>query len=674
MNLAQRDWRDRQTPRMLTLLKAYESARPGERDLRSFEWAYLSGLCHTQTMTFAEHAHPVTCVAISPTENLAASGSGTSTFTGGDTEGFGEVRVWDPATGKLRHVLRGHKREVNAVAFSSDGKLLASGGRDNKVRIWNVASGAEIHVLNATGEVRSVAFHPTEPKLAAGTSGKDGRILVWNTRTGLEERTNFKHDNAALSVAFSPDGRWLVAGCGEPRNPRSGEIYIWETPTGKFSQLLLEQDGPVAALAFHPDGKTFASAGEGFIRIWTIGDADPIKRWKAHRERVNALAFDKTGDRLASGCTDSSAAIWNWLKVEDPEIRRGHTGGVRGVAFTSDGAQLLSAANDGTVKVWPARGDQEFHALMGHRDHVSEVAFSPDASRLVSAGHDQTVRIWESARPDEHRQLMGHTGAVQCVAFVFDVKKDAQAWHIVSGGDDATIRFWDAAGLKEVDRLDTPREQVRALAVSRDGTHLAYAGVWDGDENLPADITVLDTRTKKRIATLRGHNSHIASLAFRSDGLRLVSVSSGEVKIWDIASGGEIASIKRTNASKPRAVYSPDGKRLAVANGDVDKGRIAILDANSGKEEGILLNHSGLATALAFTPDGERLVTTDGQLGAPNIKLWDVQTGQEALSLRGPTGLVRSLVFSADGRRLACSGGPLGQPLGEIIVWESRRR
>lgn len=672
MNLGQRDWREHQVPSLLRRLEAAPA------DLRSFEWHYLRGLCHTDLRTYGEHQHAVTCVACSPTENLVASGSGKSTFLGADTEGFGEVRLWDPDSGKLRRQLTGHLREVNAVAFSADGKLLATASSDKTARIWNVQTGAEVFLLKGHGDaVTSVAFAPKGIALATGS--RDRTVKIWSVESGKEIRTlEPKHRDAVLSLAFTPDGTQLFSAAGDSHKADPGEIRQWDLAGGKVVETYQGHGGAVTAIAVHPGGKSFASAGDDRnVLVWNVGTRNKVRVSHGHLDRITCLAFDKTGARLASGSDDMTVIVWDPATGEALFSRQGHTEAVRGVAFSADGKGLVSASDDRTVKIWKADGHQEFAMLAGHADSVADVAFSSDGQILTSASLDRTIRIWDAATLTKRGVLTGHADAVRCLAFVPPVNGREQDRQLASGSDDGTIRFWDIVGGKETYCAKASGQQIRALAISPDGARLAYAGVNERDLARPAAITLWDVSAK--MGTLAGHASGISSLVFSPDGKRLVSASAGPqgtLKIWDIAAGGEIASIPLPNAAEPRVVISADGRHVAVANGDPDKGEIHILDALSGKERLRLTGHMGMANALAFSPDGERLVTTNGKLGRPSqITLWDVPTGQEVLTLPGPTGLVQCLTFSPDGRRLACGGGPLVQPgpatqRGEIVLWD----
>jgi len=288
--------------------------------------------------------------SIRPTENscsVAFSPNGKTLATGGVDN---TVRLWDASTGKELRALAGHPAAVCSVAFSSDGKTLASVSRDWTTRLWETASGKEIRTLGGLRVVGvswtcSVSFSPDGKILASG--GADSRwspegIRLWETATGKEIRGLTGHQNDVCSVVFSPDGKILASGSHD------STIRLWETATGKVIHTLPGHVGWACSVAFSPDGRTLASGGQDkTIRLLEVATGKEIWAVTGHEGCVYSVAFAPDGKAIASG-GDKTVQV-----AGGKEIRTltGHEGKLQSVAFAPDGKILASAGQDGTVLV-----------------------------------------------------------------------------------------------------------------------------------------------------------------------------------------------------------------------------------------------------------------------------------------------------------------------------------
>ncbi|MCS6923577.1 MAG: caspase family protein [Fimbriimonadales bacterium] len=293
----------------------------------------LSPVVHTPT----GHTSKVTSVAFSPDGRYLASGSADNT-----------VRLWRVADGTLVRTLTGHKNEVTSVAFSPDGQYLASGSWDKTVRLWRVADGSLVRTLSGHRLwVFSIAFSPDGRYLASG--GADNTIRLWRVADGTLVRTLTGHKNEVTSVAFSPDGQYLASGSLDET------VLLWRVSDGSFVRTLtadLPLRFSVFSLTFSPDGRYLASGdAAGIVRLWRVADGTLVRTLSGHLIRVNSVAFSPNGRYLAVQ-VGSIIDIW---RVADGTLVRtltGHTGWVNSIAFSPDGRYLASGSADNTVRLW----------------------------------------------------------------------------------------------------------------------------------------------------------------------------------------------------------------------------------------------------------------------------------------------------------------------------------
>jgi len=261
--------------------------------------------------------------------------------------------------------LSGHTSDVYSVAFSPDGKILASGSADNTIKLWDVATGREIRTLSGhTNWVLSVAFSPDGKILASGSCGKQegylcvqGEIKLWDVARGTEIRTLRGHTSDVYSVAFSPDGKILASGSGD------NTIQLWDVAKGTLLRTLQGHTSWVRSVAFSPDGKILASgSADKTIKLWDVATGREIRTLQGHTSDVYSVAFSPDGKVLASGSADRTIQLWDVAIGTLLRTLSGHTDSVRSVAFSPDGRILASGSWDGTIKLWlPFLFDEVVH-------------------------------------------------------------------------------------------------------------------------------------------------------------------------------------------------------------------------------------------------------------------------------------------------------------------------
>ncbi len=293
-----------------------------------------NGLAYTLT----GHDDWVYTVAFSPDGKTLASGSYDRT-----------IRLWNATTGALRSILRGHGRAINAVAYSGDGKWLASAGDDGTVRLWDASTARQGGVLRGPDyAVYAVAFSPTGARLAAG--GKDRTVFVWEVNSGRLLYTLEGHRDDIQAVVFSADGRTLASGGADK------EIKLWNLSNGAAIGTLVGHKDVVLSLAFSPDGKWLASGGsKNVIKLWNAYNGRLVRTFPGERHAVLSLAFSPDGKWLATGGGGNTVKLWNTDSARVAKTLEGHRGYIHAIAFSPDGTSLASASRDRTVKIWTAR-------------------------------------------------------------------------------------------------------------------------------------------------------------------------------------------------------------------------------------------------------------------------------------------------------------------------------
>jgi uncharacterized caspase-like protein len=283
---------------------------------------------------------------------------------------------------------------------------------DQTVRLWSLADGTERGAsLRQLGNVNSLAYSP-DGKLLAVASG-DGTIRLWETLGGNLLAILEGHKQSVESVAFSPDGRLLVSGGWD------GDVRIWNVQSRQLLKTLRGHEGGVWSVAFSPDGKLVASGGvDHTARIWDAEDGRPIAVLRDHRDEVTTVAFSPHGKILATGSRDQTVKLWsseNGLRLGN--IRLPYKDAIETIAFSPDGKILATGSRDQTIKLWSLFDGRELRTFLGHTSTVNLIAFSPDGKTLASGSYDQTIKIWDVGSGKELRSLTGHNQQITAISF-----------------------------------------------------------------------------------------------------------------------------------------------------------------------------------------------------------------------------------------------------------------
>ncbi|HKV40632.1 MAG TPA: WD40 repeat domain-containing protein, partial [Blastocatellia bacterium] len=505
MNLAQREWESGHVGRVLDLLEA-ERPKPSEEDLRGFEWYYLWRLCHGDLAAF-RHSSPVNSVAFSPDGKILATGTQDSAVT-----------LWDVASRKQAGRLVGHTESVNSVAFSPDGRILASASSDRTVKLWEVRRRQQMTTLTGhQNAVQAVTFSPDGKLLA--TAGADGTVKLWDLARGEEFRTLRDRTGAVYAVAFSPDSRILATGS-------KTALKLWQIATGRELAELNEKNAEVYSVLFSPNASTILEVSHDAVVLWDLASRRKLDIIKTYNGPVMTSALSPDGRFLATGGQDGQVHLRDVATKKDVAVYKGHKDTVRCVAFSPTGQVLASGSSDGTAKLWDVtRPPKDSVTLLGHTDEILSVAVSPDDRYVATGSNDMTAKLWDVATGHDLRTLKGSGISVWSLGFSSDGKM------LAAGSNE--VELWDTTTGKRVSTLTEGVFEAHSVAFTPDSKLLATG---DADRR----VKLWDIEGAKQLATLTGHTGPVDALAFSNDGDLLASGNGMETKLWDVHSGNEI--------------------------------------------------------------------------------------------------------------------------------------
>ena len=575
---------------------------------------------------------------------------------------------------------------VEAIAFSPDGHLLATGDGNGTLRLWDPTTREPIRTMHMTNPgdgttngITAVTFSPSGQLLAVGEDS--GAIGMWDPATGQLLGSIQPQDvdfaTNVTGVAFSPDGHVLAVSYS------SGQVWMWNTGHWQIIRVIdadykPEQSGGdlgVWAVSFSPDGKILATAdGNGDTRLWDTATGTSVGTLNLANEEsfAGGVAFSSDGRLIATAESDAVVQLWN-LATRRPVATLGHgkvsfSDLVNQVSFSPDGRLIAASETGGEIRVWNTTTGQ---LVLDHAPDSSAapgaVVFSPDGSLLAGTDGDGTVQLWNTGTGlPAGQSLQDNSAASGFDDIAFSPRGDILA----AAGANGTVQLWnDATGQLARTLHVTSATGVSTVLFSPNGDILASVDSDFTQTGIPADgiARLWDPETGKLVRSLLGH---VGAAAFSPNGKLLATGGADgddSIRLWNALTGRLVTTLQYpdpTVSGVNNLVFTPNGHFLASDQTDSDTillwntatGQL-VRKWNAGSSE------NGLAS-LAFNPDGE--ILAGGEAGGGNtVRLWNTATGRlmRTLPITSSDG-VDDISFSPDGKVVASADAD-----GNIQLW-----
>ena len=551
----------------------------------------------TELTLLTGHTESITSVAFSPDGQTLVSGSHDLT-----------IRLWDMSTFEHKTTLLGHTGIPTVFAFSPDGNTLASGAQhssgifwneedslpnddesiDSAIRLWDIETGKlKTTLTGQTGWITALAFSSDGALLACRSTA--GNISIWNIAIGQHRMLKSSPDNqwrtiGVNSLAFSPDNTFLLS------SDVNGVVKVWKVESG-IEIANYDGDGSFPAVGFSADGKIlYVTQDEDSIRVLDLRTGEQHTTLNGFSAHANSVIFSPDMATVASGGKDKLVRMWDVKTGKLRHTLKGHTEEIYSLLFSPDSSTLLTISNTSReMLLWDVKTGKHKSTLgtaiySGPTIYygVNLMRLSPDGNTIIS-GNGEKIWLWDANKGKYRSTLIGHTKAVK--SFVFS----PDGTILATGSADKTVRLWEVQAIKEILTLEGHTDAVNAVVFSPDGKALASGSadktvrLWDINTQHPNNQ--FDVKYRR---TLDGHEKDVLKIAYSPDGKTIASATWDKIYLWDAHSGKQIAILDEHQSRISAFQFSPDGKTLASCGGEGNR-IIHLWETRTGKQKKPLL-------------------------------------------------------------------------------------
>jgi WD40 repeat protein len=527
------------------------------------------------------------------------------------------------------NILYEHTHWVMSVCFSNDGNAVASGGKDNIVKLYNILDDTVKKFIGHIDHVLCVKITPDGKKIISGS--KDKTIKIWNVDTENSINTLYGHDDLVMSLDYFHDKNIIVSGSDDKT------IKLWDIHNGKVMMNIEGHQSGVWSVRFSPDGeKILSCSADKTVKLWDVPTGKELLKLEGHKSWVTSVDFCADGTKAISGSLDKTIKIWNLKNGSEIHTFTGHTDCVTSVCWDKKTSLAISGSQDKTIKLWDVGDNKCVYTYSGHKAAIRSVNFSPVENFFISGSDDTKLMIWSikneiknnnnieriyKKRNDNQikatakiekkfytpKIFNGHNGWVMSISFSPD------GLTAISGGRDGTLILWDVHTGRIINSFCGHLGGIRSVSYCQDGQSVV-SGSEDGT------IKIWSLKSKKNIRTLHAHNGIVTGLSVDNSGNNIVSSSADRtIKLWQVSTGKHVRSF--LGHLDVVSSISFNNECTQIVSGSFDK-TVRIWNVLDETEQCCLKGHNNKVSSVLFVNKGTSCISVSRD---KTFKVWDIK-------------------------------------------------